>query len=239
MTEFSTLARALGEHPSRLVLWDEGALAMRLSDERYVVTRRGARLAKLKPGDMVHLDLAKMAALAVADVITPEELESAQFGPGKDEGDESAEPCRDALLFAVLLSMEGVRFAAHVHPIVVDMITASPRGRQFAERRMLFHEALALGATLPLVPYADPGAPLAQEVKRRLSQWRERYQSTTNVILLQNHGVILLGNSAEDVVRTVEMLNKYAEVFVGAAALGGPVFLSPPSVSQVDVHRQP
>lgn len=227
--ELLALARALGTHPARVAIWDEGALAVQVSRERLLVTRRGACLATLERDDLVPMDPAKTCALAsAAGVPAPEELAAAQLDP------EAGAPCLDALLFAHLLSLDGARFVAHVHPIVVDQITASPRARQFADRRTLFNEALHLGSASLLVPYAEPGLPLAREAQRKIAVWRDRYKSVPRLILVQNHGVILLGNTLREILCALEMLMKYADVFVGASMLGGPVFLTPQQLAQAD-----
>src|SRR5438105_1876499 len=133
INDLIALAHALGAHPARLAIWEEGAVAAKVSDARLVVTRREASLAQLEPGDLVHLDHARMLELASADSVSADELAQAQINPHA----EVAAPCFDALLFAWLLSLDGMRFAAHVHPGVVDQILASPRARQFADRRTL------------------------------------------------------------------------------------------------------
>ena len=229
INDFIELARLLGEHPARLAIWEEGALALKVNGAHFVVTRRGASLATLERDDLVYLDHAKMIELAAADAVSAEDLAAARMDP-----EEGPMPCLNALLFAHLLSLEGVRFAAHIHPPVVDQITASPRARQFADRRTLFNETFALGAASLLVPYTDAGLPLAREMQRKLLLWRDRYKSVPRVILIQNNGVIVLGNKSREIVRTIELLIKYAEVFVGASVLGGPVFLTPQNVSNIE-----
>ena len=227
--ELLALGRALGTHPARVAIWEEGALAVRVSRERLLVTRRGACLATLEREDLVPLDPAKMCEMATgAAVPGPEDFAAALLD------DESDPPCLDALLFAYLGSLEGLRFAAHVHPIIVDQITSSPRARQFADRRTLFNEAFALGGASLLVPYAEPGLPLARETQRKMALWRDRFKTVPRMILNQNNGVILLGNTLREIIRALEMLLKYAEVFVGSSMLGGPVFLTPQQLAQAE-----
>ena len=231
INELVELAHILAEHPARLVIWEEGALALRVSDASYAVTRRNASMATLAAADLVHLDHTRMVELSGADMFLPEDLAAAQINPN------SPAPNVNALLFACLLNLEGVRFAAHIHPIAVDQITASPRARQFAERRTLFNETLGLGANWMLVPYADPGLPFAREMQRKMLLWRDRYRSVPRMILVQNNGVIFLGASAREILRNIELLIKYAEVFVGASVLGGPVYLTPQNILSIEAIR--
>jgi ribulose-5-phosphate 4-epimerase/fuculose-1-phosphate aldolase len=53
------------------------------------------------------------------------------------------------------------------------------------------------------------------------------------VILLENHGIITLGRSPDAVKAAMFMSEKAAQIFVGAAILGGPRFLSEQDVSRI------
>ena len=60
---------------------------------------------------------------------------------------------------------------------------------------------------------------------------------------MQNHGTITLGASWQAVLTAMLMAEKSAKVFVGAAALGGPVFFSKENVARiagrpVEAYRQ-
>jgi ribulose-5-phosphate 4-epimerase/fuculose-1-phosphate aldolase len=50
---------------------------------------------------------------------------------------------------------------------------------------------------------------------------------------LQNHGLITLGKSPAAVKAAMMMAHKSAEIFVGAAALGGPIFMSDADVDRI------
>jgi ribulose-5-phosphate 4-epimerase/fuculose-1-phosphate aldolase len=234
INEILELGHALGKHPGGLVLAEEGAMAARITDTRIAVTRRGAHLAELTAGDLVHYDLAKLGAVIGMEPVLPEDLAGTQLHAAY-----GAEVDDDLTLFAVLLALDpALRVAAHIHPVIVDQITASPRARQFADRRTVHNEVLALGSASLLVNYTEPGLPLTREIQKKLILWRDRNKSVPRVILVQNHGVILLGTSSEALLRSIEALLKYAELFTGASVLGGPVFLTPQAITQIEQHHR-
>jgi len=78
---------------------------------------------------------------------------------------------------------------------------------------------------------------LAKEIRRRIALWRDRYKTIPKLILIQNHGMIALGETVDEVQTITEMAVKYAEIFVGAAMMGGPEFLKPNYVTQIDATR--
>lgn len=117
---------------------------------------------------------------------------------------------------------------------MVNQILCSPRARQFSDRRTYHDEIAACGISSVLVPYIDPGLPLGRELKRKVILWRDRHKLVPKLVLIQNHGMIVLGKSPEEVMKSIEMTIKAAEIFVGASLLGGPVFLTPNNVAQID-----
>ena len=95
-----------------------------------------------------------------------------------------------------------------------------------AERRACPDEIVMCGVESVFVPYAEPGLGLSQAIRREVVAFVRRTGRAPKVILLQNHGIIAVGPSPKAVLGTLLMAEKAAETFVGAAALGGPVFLS-------------
>lgn len=230
-SELVQLAHELSVHPSGSILWQEGSCALKLSEQRFLVTPRGAQLGNFAETQAVKLDLPAMEELSKADAISEEQLAEAMAdAAGKS-------PSLDSLLYAYLLSLDGVRIAAHLHPVEVNQILCSPRARQFADRRMLPDEIIGCGNAALLASYADPGLPLAKEVRRRMVLWKDRFKTVPKVVLVQNHGMFVLGETAREIVQTAEMMIKAAQVFIGAATLGGPVFLTPNNVSQIEALK--
>ena len=88
-----------------------------------------------------------------------------------------------------------------------------------------------------LVPYADPGLQLAKEVKRKMLLWRDRYKIVPKVVLIHNYGMIVLGENREELMKMIETTLKAAQVFIGASLLGGPVFLTPTNVTNIEAFK--
>jgi ribulose-5-phosphate 4-epimerase/fuculose-1-phosphate aldolase len=234
ITEIQTLGQSLGRHPAPLVLAGEGSLACRITESRLAITRRGANLGELQAADFVHVDLKRINEVIAQDPVLPEDLAGAQL-----HAESGAEADEDVTLFAWLLTLDpAVRFAAHIHPVVVDQITASPRARQFADRRTVHDEVLALGGASLLVNYAEPGLNLTREIQKKMILWRDRNKAVPRVILVQNHGVVALGETGFALLRTIDAVLKYAELFIGASLLGGPVFLTPQAITQIEQHHR-
>jgi len=53
------------------------------------------------------------------------------------------------------------------------------------------------------------------------------------LVVLQNHGLIGLGATPAGVLSCLLMADKAAAIFAGAAAMGGPTFLTPAQVERI------
>ena len=78
---------------------------------------------------------------------------------------------------------------------------------------------LHLGVKVPLLPYVTPTtAELGTAVAELLR--------TNSAVLLQNHGVIVIGNSVSQALLRLSLLEEAAEIYLDALAVGEPRILS-------------
>lgn len=220
---------AFFQHPSRVLVGDEGDLAMRVEDGKILVRKRGVALRDASFDDLLELPAAPLAALLEDEKLTARSAQQALDDISGNEGLVGTE----VLLWAHLLGTGEVSLGVHLQPSLLNQILASPRARQFADRRILPSEICTLGPSMVLAPYSDPGLPNARELKKKVMLWRDRHKEVPGVILIQNNGVILLGNSTGELIIRMEALLRSAEIFFGSSVLGGPVFLTPTNVDRL------
>jgi rhamnose utilization protein RhaD (predicted bifunctional aldolase and dehydrogenase) len=152
-------------------------------------------------------------------------------------------PSTETVFHAWLLGLDKVAFIGHCHPTAVNQVLCSPRARDFAERRLFPDEVVCCGPASVFIPYTDPGLPLAREIRDRTTFFIKQHGFVPRVILLQNHGMIALGSSPQSVLACIFMAAKAAEIFVGAASLGGPNFMNQKDIDRIasrpdELYRQ-
>jgi rhamnose utilization protein RhaD (predicted bifunctional aldolase and dehydrogenase) len=226
--ELVSLAQALGQHPARLLVGTEGSCAGRVDADRIVVSAAGRSLADLTDDGVVELKFPETLALLDSDAAVDDLLAEQQ------SAEPMVKPSIDATAHAYLLSLEGVGCTARTQPIEVNQILCSPRARQFADRRSTPQEIFSFSAASVLVPYTQPGLALAREIKRKILLWRDRFKVVPKLVLIQNHGMFALGRDREEALSITEAALKSAQIFVGASLLGGPAFLTPSQVAQIE-----
>ncbi|HEY5496032.1 MAG TPA: SDR family NAD(P)-dependent oxidoreductase, partial [Candidatus Limnocylindrales bacterium] len=201
LDELIEVARRFGRDPefSR----GGGGNASAKEDGVLYIKPSGVALATLTAGDLVPLDMAPLLALlhsgdaAADDAAADAEREAA--GAGGDPVMRTAMAARLAdaggrrpsveLLFHAFLPE---RFVLHTHPIDINAVTCNSHGAALAGR--LF------GDRALWVPYTDPGLPLARAiVEARLAHVERTGRPAPAVTLMQNHGLIVAGDSAAEI----------------------------------------
>ncbi len=218
------LSHQLGREDRQLAILGEGNTSARLSADTFVVKASGSNLGALTEAGTAACRFDRILPLldrkAMADDAVDEALFAARVDPN------AKKPSVEAMFHAWLLTLPGVNFVGHTHPVAVNKILCTKHARAFATKRLCPDEIVCCGAEFVLVPYIDPGLKLAQGIRAAVKAYIKRLALPPRVILLENHGLIALGATPEAVLATTLMANKAADIFAGAVALGSQQFLS-------------
>ena len=225
------LSHALGRAERQLAILGEGNTSARLEGGTFLVKASGSTLGTLNEASLVECRSEPLLALLDRDDLSDQQIEDALFGCRVDP--DAKKPSVEALFHAYLLSLPGTGYVGHTHPVSVNGILCTLQATAFARRRLFPDEVVCCGAASVLVPYTDPGLPLAQVIRRKVARYLEKRGVVPRVILLENHGIITFGASPEAVKAAMFMADKAAKIFLQAASLGGPRFLSAKEVDRI------
>ena len=218
------LSHNLGREDRKLAILGEGNTSARISADSFIVKASGSNLATLAPAGVTACRFDPLVSLldakGLADTAVDDRLLASRVDPS------SKKPSVEAMFHAWLLTLPGVNFVGHTHPVAVNAILCTKHARTFATRRMCPDEIVCCGTEFVFVPYVDPGLKLAQAIRRAVLAYVKRLARAPRVIVLENHGLIALGATPEAVMAATLMAVKAAEIFAGAVALGSPKFLS-------------
>jgi len=226
-----TLSRDLGAEHRQLAILGEGNTSARIDGATFVVKASGSSLGTLTEADVVECRFDPLLAMLERDDLTDQGIEDELLASRVDPS--AKKSSIEALLHAFLLSLPGVEFVGHTHPVSVNQILCSPRARDFAEHRLFPDEVVCCGPASVFVPYTDPGLPLARIIRGETLKFIDRFKAPPRVILLENHGIITLGASPGAVKAAMFMADKAARIFPGATSLAGPQFLSAATVDRI------
>ena len=226
------LSHQLGREDRKLAILGEGNTSGRISNDTFVVKASGSNLATLSPAGLTECRFDRLLPLLEAKNLTDAAIDEALFAARISA--EAKKPSVEAIFHAYLLTLPDVNFVGHTHPVSVNQLLCSEHARTFARRRTFPDEIVCCGVESVFVPYTDPGLKLAQAIQRAVVTYIQRLSRQPRVILLENHGFIALGATPESVLASTLMGAKAAEIFSGAAAIGGsPRFLTPAQVMRI------
>ena len=225
------LSHELGREHRSLAILAEGNTSARLAGDAFLVKSSGANLATLSEQDVVECRASILLALFDQPQISDAEVDNALLSSRVDPA--SKKPSVEALFHAWLLTLPDVEFAGHAHPQAVNSILCSPRAKEFAIKRLFPDEVVCCDVQSVFISYTDPGLRLARAIRKEVTVFIDKFNRSPRVILLENHGIITLGRTERAVSSAMLMAEKSANIWLGAAALGGPVFMSAENVTRI------
>ncbi len=224
------LSHFLGDEKRKLAILGEGNTSAKIDSDTFLVKASGSCLETLGEDDAVACRFDKLLPMLEEDDLSDQDIEDHLLACRVDSN--AKKPSVETLFHSYLLTLPEVEFVGHTHSVAANQILCSPMAEKFAHSKLFPDEIVCCGAKSVFVPYTDPGLLLSKVIRDKTVAFMDEFGKAPRVILLANHGIIALGKTPGAVKAATLMAHKSAEIFVGAAALGGPVFMS-----DEDVHR--
>jgi len=222
------LSREFGQ--ARWTILGEGNTSGRIDQNIFAVKSSGSSLGSLTEIELTLCYFETLLPVLDREGVSEEEIEKILLDSRVRPT--ALKPSVETFFHAYLLTIPGVNFVGHTHPVPVNQILCSGLGSDFAEERRFPDEVVCCGPVSLLIPYEDPGLALAVRIRREIQNFGKKHGKNPKVILLENHGVITIGQTADAVRVAMAMTVKAAEIFVGAQSLGGNI-----SMPGSEVHR--
>jgi rhamnose utilization protein RhaD (predicted bifunctional aldolase and dehydrogenase) len=226
--ELVRLTRDLGRLDRDLVILAEGNTSQPLEDGRLVVKASGSRMRDVDESDFVVVDVEELTALMESPESTQHDLTRA-LEAGVVDG-RTVRGSIEALVHVAVQAVGPTPFVGHTHPTDVVGLLASVHSETAFARAAYSDEAVVLGRPL-WVPYATPGIDLGRLFLARLRAYVDEAGELPRLVLLANHGIVALADTAAGVDGVSEMAVKAARVRAAAYSVGG---LAPLDTDAVD-----
>jgi rhamnose utilization protein RhaD (predicted bifunctional aldolase and dehydrogenase) len=233
LDELVGMSAELGVPAHDLAMLGEGNTSARADAETFWVKASGTQLGRASRDSFVRVRFAPLLAALdgpALDDTALKDLLAAAVAEGRRA------PSIEAFFHAMCLGLAGVRFVGHTHPSIAVGLLSGRNSRELFAGCLFPDQIAVLGPALAYVPYADPGLPLALAVRQALSDYLDHQRREPKVLLMENHGVITLGSTAQEVLNLTQMLVKTCRILAHSITAGGPRFLSPAQVERIDTR---
>ncbi len=225
------MSRTLGDPTHDLVILGEGNTSARAEKDSFWVKASGTRLAQAGQATFV-----RVASRPILEAVEAESLDDDQIKQLLKSSTlaGSRTPSIETFLHALCLQLEDVRYVGHTHPTAAVGLLCSQQSRRMFAGSLFPDQIVLLGPEFVYVPYEDPGLPLARSVSAQVRDFVQTHRRVPRVILMENHGVIALGSTAQQVINITQMLVKVCRVLAISMTAGGPRFLTTQNVDRID-----
>lgn len=188
------VTRLYGRNPD-FVLAGGGNTSFKTGESLWVKSS-GSSMAEIREEDFVRLDRAALRRIwereYPPDPARREAEVLADLLASRSPGEEAKRPSVESSLHDLLEAP----FVVHTHPALVNGLACGRDGEAIL-RRLLGEEAL-------WIPTVNPGYILAATVRARAQAYQARHGRPPQILVLQNHGLIVTGGSPEAIRETTE-----------------------------------
>ena len=168
------LSNTLGRPELDYAILGEGNTSAREDAASFWVKASGTEMRTITAAGFVRVAFDRVLALMdqpnLSDADVKAGLTAAKVDPASP-----GHPSVETLLHALCLQLPGISFVGHTHATAVNMLTCSVGFEQAYAGRLFPDEIVLCGPAPVLVPYTDPGVPLAKEVWARIQRHVDQY----------------------------------------------------------------
>ncbi len=235
------LSRQVGKEKRDLSILGEGNTSAAIGDGTFWVKASGYQLGKADERSFSRVKIDYILNLMDKDNLSDETIEKELVNAQVDKSHDK--PSVETFLHAFCLAEAGVKWVAHTHPVSVNSILCSKLGaKPFLES--LFPDGIVVcGAKPAVLPYIDPGYTLSKAFRATLRDFIKDNGVAPKMVLMENHGLVALGQTATEAFNIQIMADKWARIILGTYALGGPRPMTPENIRRIDnrldeIHRR-
>jgi len=232
LKELVQLSHDLGREERQLAILGEGNVSADLNGEEFYVKASGNQLADIDAGGFTRVCMRPVFDALESPDKSDEEVRKILENSRADK--KARLPSVETFLHAICLREGGAKWVGHTHPVSVLQIICSTLGAEPFLHHIFPDAIVVCGRHLAVVPYVDPGIRLAVALRASLRQFIAKHNLPPKVILMLNHGPVILGQSPRDVLNSMLMLDKWAKILAGNYLAGGPRFLEEKLSDRID-----
>ena len=236
LDQLVSISRELGKPENDCVILGEGNTSAKIDDDYFFVKASGRYLANAEPDSVVKVRLKDAVALLDRGDLTDEEIKDALFAVCADPANK-LRPSIETTFHSFLLSLPDVNFVGHTHATAVNSLLCSVNAEEVIKGRIFPDEIVYCGIEPIYIEYKDPGMQLGWSIRERCYKYIDEHKCNPKVILIQNHGVVAIGQNAHEVEAITAMVCKTCRVLAGATVFGGVHYMSKENVERI--HTRP
>lgn len=234
LTRLIELSRELANPAYSLAILGEGNTSADCEDGTFWVKASGSQLSTI-----TESGFSRVQGKRVLELLDDRQLDDTGVAEGLKSSlvnSSMSKPSVETFLHALCIYEGSVKWIGHTHPISVMSILCSKEGARPFTQHIYPDEIVGCGEMPAVVPYVDPGLTLARAVRDELRRYLNKFGYTPKLILMENHGMVALGQTPTDVMSISLTADKWARTLLGTFAMGGPRFLTGQQAKRIETR---
>lgn len=232
LEQLVSMSNRLGDPCKELVILGEGNTSAKIDGQTFLVKASGTNLATIGAEGFVEVRFAPILEMLEVGSLTDSEIRE-RLAEAKVDPTYKLAPSVETMFHAYFLTLPGVNFVGHTHPVSVNGILCSKKWAEVLGGRLFPDEIVCCGVAPALVPYTDPGLMLARKIRQVVADYMLQHGERPKSVLIQNHGLVALGATPREVESVTLMWDKTAKVLIRTFQFGGPNYLTSDQVSRL------
>ena len=233
--ELIDLSHAVALEARQLVILAEGNTSADCGDGTFWVKSSGAQMATVGVSGMSRCNTqAVLDFVEQRETMSDDDVRDALTAVLADPA--HRRPSVETFFHALCLTLGGAKWVAHTHAISCNAILCSKLGAQPFLRHVFPDAIVVCGRNVAVVPYVDPGFQLGRVFRDALLRFQDSYGTQPKLVLMENHGITALGQTAQEALNIQLMADKWARTILGTYALGGPNYLPDTQADRIETR---
>lgn len=171
------------------------------NNEFLYIKASGTTLATISQDGFVKMNRSKLAKMWEVEYSDDTKIREEQVLEDLMNARETTEHAKRPSVETTLHDLFSQKYVVHTHPALVNGLTCSNQGEKFSKE--------IFGDDVIWIPATMPGYVLSKVVKSKISEYEVNTGNTANLLLLENHGIFVAGNSLEEIKKIMnDVMNK-------------------------------
>jgi rhamnose utilization protein RhaD (predicted bifunctional aldolase and dehydrogenase) len=232
LEQLITLSLDVGREDRALAILGEGNTSADVGDGTFWIKASGTSLSTANNTSFSHIRMDAVLRYVERPHMTEVEVGEALADVLVDPTHKR--PSTETFMHAVLLAEGGAKWIAHAHPVSSNSILCSKLGAE-PFMRPLFPDGIVVCGRYPaVVPYVDPGFYLGHAIRNELHRYQDTYGHNPKLMLMVNHGITALGQTATEALNIMRMADKWSKILLASYAAGGPNYMPEEEAERID-----
>lgn len=226
------LSLEVGREDRALAILGEGNTSADVGDGTFWIKASGTSLSTANESSFSHIRMDAVLEYVARPHMSETEVGEALADVLVDPAHKR--PSTETFMHAVLLAEGGAKWVAHAHPVSANAILCSKLGAEPFTRPMFPDGIVVCGRYPAVVPYVDPGFYLGHAIRSELRRYQDAYGKNPKLMLMVNHGITALGQTAQEALNIMRMADKWSRILLGTYPLGGPNYMPEEEAERID-----